>query len=59
VEVLASDVAGKPVPSLLPEDVDVRQDGVRQSITRLDRRNAAGIYELRYVPSSVDLRVRD
>ncbi len=52
VEILATDLVGKPALTLHPDDLDVRQDGIRQTLTRLERRDSAGLYELRYVPSS-------
>ncbi|HEY5908385.1 MAG TPA: hypothetical protein VIZ31_10090, partial [Vicinamibacteria bacterium] len=35
VEVLATDLAGNPIAPLAPEDLEVHQDGVRQTITWL------------------------
>jgi hypothetical protein len=52
VDVWAIDAKGEPVVALAAADLDVRQDGVAQTITRITPRPDAGVYELQYVPSS-------
>lgn len=52
VEILATDLEGNPVAPLAPDDLEVHQDGVRQTITRLAPREPAGAYEVRYVPTA-------
>lgn len=52
VEISAVDPRGRAVTNLAPDDVDVRQDGVRQQVAALEAAGAAGRYELAYVPAS-------
>ena len=52
LDLVVEDANGRPVRNLTPEDVIIRQQGVRQRVARLEAREPPGHYELSYVPAS-------